>query len=182
MPFVNMVLIVAQLMMAGLVVIMLDEMLKKGYGLGSGISLFIVANTSEVIFWQMFSPVTLSSEYGVEFEGCFVCLVHFLMTKPSKSNAIYQAFTRPNNPNLSMFCGTLFIFFIIIYLQGFVVKIPLIHQKRRGQVEHFPVKLFYTSNMSVILQSMLISNFYNISAILHARFSKSILVKLFGVW
>ena len=67
MPFVNMVLIVAQLMMAGLVVIMLDEMLKKGYGLGSGISLFIVANTSEVIFWQMFSPVTLSSEYGVEF-------------------------------------------------------------------------------------------------------------------
>ena len=65
MPFVNMVLIVAQLMMAGLVVIMLDEMLKKGYGLGSGISLFIVANTSEVIFWQMFSPVTLSSEYGV---------------------------------------------------------------------------------------------------------------------
>jgi protein transport protein SEC61 subunit alpha len=41
-----MVLIVAQLMMAGLVVILLDEMLKKGYGLGSGISLFIVANTS----------------------------------------------------------------------------------------------------------------------------------------
>lgn len=46
MPFINMVLIVAQLMMAGLVVILLDEMLKKGYGLGSGISLFIVANTS----------------------------------------------------------------------------------------------------------------------------------------
>lgn len=104
------------------------------------------------------------------------------MTKPSKTNAIIQAFTRPNNPNLSMFCGTLFIFFIIIYLQGFVVKIPLINQKKRGVVEHFPVKLFYTSNMSVILQSMLISNFYNISAILHSRFSKSILVKFFGVW
>jgi protein transport protein SEC61 subunit alpha len=36
--------------------------------------------------------------------------------------------------------------------------------------------------MSVILQSMLVSNFYNVSALLHARFSKSILVKLFGVW
>lgn len=36
--------------------------------------------------------------------------------------------------------------------------------------------------MSVILQSMLISNFYNISAILHSRFKNSILVKLFGVW
>lgn len=97
-------------------------------------------------------------------------------------NAIYQAFTRPNNPNLSMFCGTLLIFFIIIYLQGFVAKIRLIHQKRRGVSEYYPVKLFYTSNMSVILQSMLISNFYKISAILHSRFSKSIVVKLFGVW
>lgn len=39
-------LIIAQLMGAGVVVILLDDMLKKGYGLGSGISLFIVANTS----------------------------------------------------------------------------------------------------------------------------------------
>lgn len=109
-------------------------------------------------------------------------MVHFLMTKPSKTNAIYQAFTRPNNPNLSMFCGTLFIFFIIIYLQGFKVRIPLIHQRHRGYTSEVKIKLFYTSNMSVILQSMLVSNFYNISAILYARFSKSILVKLFGVW
>ena len=41
-----MALIVAQLMGAGFIVILLDEMLRKGYGLGSGISLFIVANTS----------------------------------------------------------------------------------------------------------------------------------------
>jgi protein transport protein SEC61 subunit alpha len=46
MSFATMFIIVAQLLMAGLVVIMLDELLKKGYGLGSGISLFIVANTS----------------------------------------------------------------------------------------------------------------------------------------
>jgi preprotein translocase subunit SecY len=43
---ITMALIVAQLMGAGFIVIMLDDMLKKGYGLGSGISLFIVANTS----------------------------------------------------------------------------------------------------------------------------------------
>lgn len=42
-------------------VILLDSMLKQGYGLGSGISLFIVANTSENLFWSLFSPVTLSS-------------------------------------------------------------------------------------------------------------------------
>jgi len=46
---------------AGVVVILLDDLLRKGYGLGSGISLFIVANTAENIFWFAFSPVTMSS-------------------------------------------------------------------------------------------------------------------------
>jgi protein transport protein SEC61 subunit alpha len=58
---ITIVLIIAQLMGAGCIVILLDDMLKKGFGLGSGISLFIVANTSEVIFWFALSPVTMSS-------------------------------------------------------------------------------------------------------------------------
>lgn len=41
-----MAVIVIQLMGAGLIVILLDDVLRSGYGLGSGISLFIVANTS----------------------------------------------------------------------------------------------------------------------------------------
>ena len=61
----TMALIVGQLMGAGLVVIFLDDMLRNGYGLGSGISLFICANTSETIFWVAFSPVTMVSEFGV---------------------------------------------------------------------------------------------------------------------
>jgi protein transport protein SEC61 subunit alpha len=61
MSFTTMVLIVGQLMGAGLIVILLDDMLGRGYGLGSGISLFIVANTSETIFWAAFSPVTMIS-------------------------------------------------------------------------------------------------------------------------
>jgi protein transport protein SEC61 subunit alpha len=60
-PVLTMVLIVAQLMGAGLVVILLDDMLRKGYGLGSGISLFICANTCETICWFAFSPVTMTS-------------------------------------------------------------------------------------------------------------------------
>ena len=125
-------IIMAQLMFAGVLVILLDSLLKQGYGLGSGISLFIVANTSENIFWSLFSPVTLSSEYGIEFEGSFICLMHFLMTKPSKWSAVYQAFTRSSSPNLLSFCGTLLIFCIVIYLQGFKVRVPLIHQQHRG--------------------------------------------------
>jgi len=40
----NATLLIVQLIMAGVIVLLLDEMLQKGYGLGSGISLFIATN------------------------------------------------------------------------------------------------------------------------------------------
>jgi len=49
-------LLIIQLVVAGMVVILLDELLQKGYGLGSGISLFIATNICESIMWKAFSP------------------------------------------------------------------------------------------------------------------------------
>ena len=46
-------LIILQLFFAGVVVIILDELLQKGYGLGSGISLFIATNICETIVWKV---------------------------------------------------------------------------------------------------------------------------------
>ena len=60
---------------------MLDEMLQKGYGLGSGISLFIATNVSENIFWKSFSPITLKTEGGTEFEGALINHFHLMITK-----------------------------------------------------------------------------------------------------
>lgn len=65
--FVNASLIVLQLTASGFIVILLDEMLQKGYGLGSGVSLFIAVNICENILWKSLSPITLRSEYGTEF-------------------------------------------------------------------------------------------------------------------
>jgi protein transport protein SEC61 subunit alpha len=57
--------------MAGIIVICLDELLQKGYGLGSGISLFIATNQCESIIWKAFSPTTVNTGRGAEFEaGC----------------------------------------------------------------------------------------------------------------
>lgn len=54
----NAILIISQLFFAGIIVICLDELLQKGYGLGSGISLFIATNIWWVvsIFWSFISP------------------------------------------------------------------------------------------------------------------------------
>ena len=42
----NAMLIIIQLTASGFIVILLDDMLQKGYGLGSGVSLFIAVNIS----------------------------------------------------------------------------------------------------------------------------------------
>ena len=53
-----------QLFFAGIIVICLDELLQNGYGLGSGISLFIATNICENIIWKAFSPYHVSSARG----------------------------------------------------------------------------------------------------------------------
>jgi protein transport protein SEC61 subunit alpha len=60
----NALLIILQLTASGFIVILLDEMLQKGWGLGSGVSLFIAVNVCENIIWRTLSPITLKSEYG----------------------------------------------------------------------------------------------------------------------
>ena len=85
---VNSILIIAQLSFAGIIVILLDELLQKGYGLGSGISLFIATNICEIILWRSFSPITIRTEQGSEFEGAVIALFHFLITKQNKTYAL----------------------------------------------------------------------------------------------
>jgi len=82
--FLRSFLIITQLFLAGFMVLMLDELLQKGYGLGSGISLFIATNICETILWKSFSPVTIRTDQGTEFEGAIIALFHFMLTKPNK--------------------------------------------------------------------------------------------------
>ena len=111
----NAVLILFQLFTAGVIVILLDELLQKGYGLGSGISLFIATNICENILWRSFSPITIRTEQGTEFEGAIIALFHFLLTKSNKLYALQYAFYRQNAPNLSNLLATVIIVLVVIY-------------------------------------------------------------------
>ncbi len=55
-------MIFVQLFVAGIIVILLDELLQKGWGLGSGVSLFIAAGVCQNIIWSMFSPFPASED------------------------------------------------------------------------------------------------------------------------
>lgn len=111
-----------------------------------------------------------------------MALVHLLLTKPNKGAALYQAFSRHSSPNLSNLLATVFVFFLVIYLQGFKVEVKLVHKKYAGVSTTFPIKLFYTSNISVIFQSALVSNLYFFSQILYRRFKGTFWIGLVGNW
>ncbi|KIW04711.1 protein transporter SEC61 subunit alpha [Verruconis gallopava] len=176
------ILLTIQLVIAGLIVILLDELLQKGYGLGSGISLFIATNVCEQILWKSFSPMTVNTGRGPEFEGAILALVHLLITWPNKPLALREAFFRSNLPNISNLLSTLVIFAAVIYLQSFRVELPVKSDRQRGMRGSYPIRLFYTSNMPIMLQSALASNLFLISQMLYSRFSENLLVRLIGVW
>jgi len=178
----NAVLIITQLFFAGIIVIILDELLQKGYGLGSGISLFIATNICENIIWKAFSPTTINTGRGTEFEGAIIALFHLLITRTDKVRALKEAFYRQNLPNCFNLMATVLVFMIVIYFQGFRVDLPVKYQKYRGQQGSYPIKLFYTSNIPIILQTALVSNLYFFSQLLYKRYSGNFLVQLLGRW
>ena len=111
------VLIVCQLFASTVVVCLLDDLLSKGYGFGSGTSLFIATNICETIVWKAFSPQTINRGRGAEFEGAIVSLFQLTLTRKDKVKAIKEAFYRGNLPNCPNLLATVAVFMIVIYFQ-----------------------------------------------------------------
>ncbi|KNH04067.1 protein transport protein SEC61 alpha subunit [Perkinsela sp. CCAP 1560/4] len=180
--FLQIFLIMSQLLLASLLCVLLDDLLSKGWGISSGTSLFIACNICDTIVWKCLSPTTLSTGRGTEFEGALIALFHMLTTRSDKLRAIKEALHRPHLPNITNLLSTGLILFVVIFLQGFRVDLPLVSTKYRGATATHPIKLFYTSNMPIILQAAFVSNIYFFSQLLYKRFSSNFLIGLLGRW
>lgn len=105
-----------------------------------------------------------------------------LITRNDKVRALKEAFYRPNLPNVTNLLATILVFLIVIYFQGFRVELTIASKRQKNQTGVYPIKLFYTSNMPIILQTALVSNLYLISQVLYRRFAGNIIVSLLGRW
>lgn len=143
-----------ELLSAGVIVMLLDEMVQKGWGFGSGISLFILAGVAQGILWDMFSPAPLGPG---ESYGVFVALVQKLL---SGGNAASLFIRQSTYPGLLGFAATLVVFFIVIYAEGVRVELPVSHADYKGYRSRYPIKLLYVSNLPVIFASALFANVY----------------------
>jgi protein transport protein SEC61 subunit alpha len=130
--FLNAFLIVMQLTFACVLVIYWDEMLTKGYGIGSGQNLFLVTNICESFFWKLFSPVTIKTQSGIQFEGIAVALFQFIVQKKSLLLGLKLALFRGNLVNLSNVIVTAVIFLFVLYIQNFHVNLPIYYKQHGG--------------------------------------------------
>jgi len=174
--------IVLQLLAATMLCILLDDLLQKGWGLGSATSLFIACNICDTIVWKSFSPTTMNTGRGTEFEGAIIAFFHLLLTRSDKTRALKEALYRPQLPNIVNLMATVLVFVVVIFLQGFKVDLATVRANGGGPAEPHSIKLFYTSNMPIILQTALISNFNFFSQILYRRFPTNIFVSILGKW
>jgi protein transport protein SEC61 subunit alpha len=93
-----------------------------------------------------------------------------------------EAFYRQNLPNVTNLLATVLVFVIVIYFQGFRVDLPVKYQRQRSGPGTYPIKLFYTSNIPIILQTALVSNLYFMSQLLYRRYPTNPFVNLLGQW
>ena len=149
-PFVLYV-IIGQLMAASIIIMFMDELMQKGWGLGSGISLFIMAGVAQQILWSMFSPLPAG-------DGGMIGIIPYTIESAfagDLGNVLFRSNQLPSIFGLFLTAGILL---ILVFTQGIKIEIPIVSTKYRGFAAVYPIKLMYVSNIPVILASALTAN------------------------
>ena len=153
----------AQLSLASILLLMMDEILQKGWGLGSGISLFILAGVAKEIWLECLSPLGPAPDgysWGV--------LIFFFQKVFTFSNPLTGFFYRgaPTVPTLFQLLLTVIFILVLIFLESVSINVPISHGRFRGFTRGFPIKLLYVSNIPVILTAAIFSNIIMIATFL----------------
>src|SRR3989338_6862970 len=162
-PYVLYVMI-GQLMAASIIIMFLDELIQKGWGLGSGISLFIMAGVAQQILWSLFSPLPAG-------DGGSIGIIPYIgqsMMNGDLSNILFRS---NQLPSIFGLCLTVGILLILVFTQGMKIEIPIVSTKYRGFSAVYPIKLMYVSNIPVILASALTANAVFLGQMLWANFN-----------
>ena len=150
--FQSSVLIFVQLLFSGFIIMLLDELVQKGWGIGSGISLFIVAGITQNIWWMTFSLIPYGD--GKRYGALFAFFEAIWNREP-----VLNWFYRPGQlPDMIGLITTLIIFAFVIYIEGMRVELPISHGSYRGFRSRMPIKLLYVSNIPVILAYAMFAN------------------------
>ncbi len=163
------ILVFMQLMIAGLVLMLLDEMLQKGWGFGSGISLFILAGVAQTVVWDAFAATPTWLHADGKSWGAIVALIQTILN----GQPLISVWVRQSQlPGILGLITTIIVFLVVIYIEGVRVELPISYAGYRGYRGRYPIKLLYVSNLPVIFASALFANIYFISQLVWSNYNR----------
>ena len=163
-------LVFAQLFAASIIILLMDELLQKGWGIGSGISLFIAAGVAQQIFWELFSPMGPMAD-GLYY-GVVPSLAYAAVAGLSTGNwtLMQSAIARRYGyPDLVGLLSMVFFILLLAYLETMRIEIPIAMPRYGGLRSKIPLKFLYVSNLPVILVSALYADIHIFAQALWTR-------------
>jgi len=184
------VVVFLQLFMSGLIVILMDELVQKGWGLGSGVSLFIMTNVAGQVMYNSLNFIDLETAAPPDYvpisgsdgtnlpkgiiAALFGNLLRWFGIGTTQGNVVDLSWFLVRNgydPSVLSLSVTFIIFFAVIWMESVRVEIPLQYAKYRGMKARYPIKLLYTSNIPVILAQALYANILFFGQIIAGAFN-----------
>ncbi|MHA1990485.1 MAG: preprotein translocase subunit SecY [Candidatus Hodarchaeales archaeon] len=175
-------LIMFQLLAAGIAIILLDEMIQKGWGLGSGISLFIAGGVATQIFWNSFWFAGFSDGLSDVLPiGVITAFFQSILETnffDAIGTMVFRVF-HPTNSLLAIF-ATIIVFLVVIYFESMKIDIPVSYADHRGFRGKYPIKLLYVSNIPVILVAAVFADLYFVAQMFQSIADNFILADWLG--
>jgi preprotein translocase subunit SecY len=160
-----------QFFTGALILLILDEAIQKGYGIGSGVSLFILAGVARSIIWDLLAPVTVTittADGGTvsQYYGVIPYIIgSSLRGRVDLGRLIYgyvpgylAGGETAMLPSLTGAAATILLLLVIVYLQGMRINVPITIQRAPGIRGRIPLNFLYVSNIPVLLFGIVVSN------------------------
>jgi len=149
-----------QMLFGAIIVILLDDMVSKGWGIGSGISLFILISIVRSIFQSTFLPVTVGAGELLGIIPALIAAIYNAATTHALAPLLSVVY-RFNLPGLVGLVSTIVLGGFIAYVELMEVRIPFSLVQYGGYKVSYPFKVMYVSVLPIIFTAYTVALIYN---------------------
>ncbi len=158
-------IIALQIGVGGYLIFIMDEVISK-WGIGSGVSLFIVAGVSQGVFTGLFSWLpSISGQPLSPIQnppgGLFPKIV-YILNEMSLAEVVhaggYEQIAFVGTNSLVSFLSTIVVFVVVVWAESTRIELPLSHARVRGARGRYPIRLMYTNVLPLIFVQALLAN------------------------
>ncbi|WP_069807012.1 preprotein translocase subunit SecY [Vulcanisaeta thermophila] len=170
--FIGGVAVVLQLLVATIIIVLMDDLISKGWGLGSGISLFILVTIIRQMFAEAFTPfVSAVTSLPIGVIPALATSIYYAIG--GKLNYLMSILYHVGIPNVTGLIATIALALIVLYLELMEVSIPVALVQYRGYKISVPLKLIYVSVLPIIFTAYTVYFVYEGLLLLWSSYNKA---------